>query len=81
MARAMLALWRSRWSTIVSMTHLRLLRGVGAVEVDQRQPVREHALEDGEVLADDLQLGQQAPGSRVTGQVGVVRIVRPPTRP
>ena len=35
---------------------LRLLRGVGAVEVDQRQPARERALEDREVLADDLEL-------------------------
>ena len=39
--------------------HLRLLRGVGAVEVDQRLPARERALEDREVLADDLQLGEQ----------------------
>ena len=39
---------------------LRLLRGVGAVEVDQRQPARERALEDREVLADDLQLGKES---------------------
>ena len=44
--------------------HLRLLRGVGAVEVDQRHPAREGALEDREVLADDLELGEQ------TGQLG-----------
>ena len=44
--------------------HLRLLRGVGAVEVDQGLPARERAREDGEVLAQDLQLGQQAPWLR-----------------
>ena len=39
---------------------LRLLRGVGAVEVDQRLPARERAREDREVLAQDLQIGEQA---------------------
>ena len=45
--------------------HLRLLRGVGAVEVDQRLSAREHALEDREVLADHLELRQQAPASGI----------------
>jgi hypothetical protein len=40
--------------------HLWLLRGVGAVEVDQRTSPRDGALEDGEVLADDLEVGKQA---------------------
>ena len=39
--------------------HLRLLRGVGAVEVDQRQVTAESSLEDREVLADDFELRQQ----------------------
>jgi hypothetical protein len=37
-----------------------LLRGVGAVEVDQRNPARERALEDREVLADHVEIRKQS---------------------
>ena len=60
MARATLALWRSRWSTIVSMTTCGFCEVLARVEVDQRLPVREHARQDREVLADDLEVGEQA---------------------
>jgi Fe-S cluster assembly ATP-binding protein len=43
---------------------LRLLRGVRRVEVDQRTPVGHHARQDREVLADDVQIGQQSFGHR-----------------